>query len=998
MEIKTLLQEAEKNNINAFALTDINNTSGCLNFVRLAGKYNIRPILGVDFRNGVDQQFIAIAADNRGFELINRRLSHYLQEEIPIPDTAPFEEDEPVWIIYPFGKYHASKSQLRNNEFLGVSPRELTKLQFSPWRFHQKKLLMLQTVTFRHQKDFNTHRLLRSIDNNTLLSKLSKSEEGDKEHVMYPLEKLVDMYRDYPALIYNTRRIIEESSIYFEFGDQYPHKNKKTFTGTEEEDYQLVKKLCYENLPKRYGNPGELIHNRLKKELDMIRQKGFLSYFLINWDLIRYARHKGYFYVGRGSGANSIIAYLLMITDVDPVELDLYFERFINLYRKNPPDFDIDFSWRDRDDITHYIFDKYGNEHTSLLATYSTFQYRSVIRELGKVFGLPPNEISKLEAEPDANMDHIGQLIFRYGKRIHDLPSHLSVHAGGVLICEKPIYSYTATEVPPKGFPITQFDMLVAEDVGLYKFDILSQRGLGKIKDSLEVIKSNRPDAPEIDIHDMERFKTDEKVKAMLRSGQAIGCFYVESPAMRMLLKKLMVDDYLGLVAASSIIRPGVARSGMMREYILRFRFPEQRKRAHPIMLDIMPDTFGVMVYQEDVIKVAHYFAGLGLSEADNLRRGMSGKFRSRAEFAQVKEKFFKNCEKKGYDKKLIEEIWFQVESFAGYAFSKGHSASYAVESYQSLFLKAHYPLEYMVATINNGGGFYSSEFYFHEARMWGATIHAPCINKSEALSCIYGKDIYVGFGRIENLESKCIDMVLQNRIAEGPFQDLDDFLDRVPVSLEQICLLIRVDAFRFTGKSKRILLWEAHFKLNKGPLPQNMLFRPAKKNFTLPELSSTAMEDAFDQMELIGFPLCSPFLLIKDLPDEALLARDLGLNLGAEVRMLGYLVTTKPTSTIKGERMHFGTFLDREGQYFDTVHFPPVSARYPFRGRGIYLVRGKVSEEFDVYSIEVSAMEKLALIEDPRYADEDSAKWKELISDSESKKPAKPIEKTKTK
>ncbi|MEQ9567941.1 MAG: hypothetical protein RLN85_19385, partial [Pseudomonadales bacterium] len=197
---------------------------------------------------------------------------------------------------------------------------------------------------------------------------------------------------------------------------------------------------------------------------------------------------------------------------------------------------------------------------------------------------------------------------------------------------------------------------------------------------------------------------------------------------MRMLLKKLMVDDYLGLVAASSIIRPGVARSGMMREYILRFRFPKQRKRAHPIMLDIMPDTFGVMVYQEDVIKVAHYFAGLGLSEADNLRRGMSGKFRSRAEFAQVKEKFFKNCEKKGYDKKLIEEIWFQVESFAGYAFSKGHSASYAVESYQSLFLKAHYPLEYMVATINNGGGFYSSEFYFHEARMWGATIHAPCI------------------------------------------------------------------------------------------------------------------------------------------------------------------------------------------------------------------------------------------------------------------------------
>lgn len=979
MEIKSLLMEAQKNNVNTLALTDINNTSGCLNFVRLAHKYNIRPILGVDFRNGVDQQFVAIAANNQGFELINRKLSHYLHNKEEIPEIAPFEEDEPVFVIYPFSKFHNRKSNLRSNEFLGVSPTDLRRLPFSPWRFHNDKLLIQHTVSFRHQRDFNTHRLLRSIDQNILLSKLPKSEEGGKENIMYPLESLVEIYKDFPQIIYNTRRIIEESSIYFEFGDQYPHKNKKTFTGSEDGDYELVEKLCYENLNYRYQNPDATIRDRLRKELDMIRQKGFLSYFLINWDLVRYARHKNYFYVGRGSGANSIIAYLLMITDVDPIELDLYFERFINLYRKNPPDFDIDFSWQDRDDITRYIFEKYGMEQTSLLATYNTFQYRSVIRELGKVFGLPSDEIKKLSQDPDNEPDHIARLITKYGKCIHDLPSHLSVHAGGVLICEKPIYSYTATEIPPKGFPITQFDMLVAEDVGLYKFDILSQRGLGKIKDTLEVIRYNQPNAPEIDIHDMNRFKADEKIKSMLRVGKAIGCFYVESPAMRMLLKKLMVDDYLGLVAASSIIRPGVSRSGMMREYILRFRFPEERKKAHPILLDIMPDTFGVMVYQEDVIKVAHYFAGLGLSEADNLRRGMSGKFRSREEFAQVRDKFFQNCRRKGYEEKMIEEIWFQVESFAGYAFSKGHSASYAVESYQSLFLKAHYPLEYMVATINNGGGFYNSEFYFHEARMCGAKISPPCINKSDILSKIYDNEIYVGLGKIEYLETKAMQDVIRNREQEGEFLDLDDFLDRVAISLEQACLLIRIDAFRFTGKSKRILLWEAHFKLNKGPLPQNLLFTPPRKNFELPQLESTKAEDAFDQMELLGFPLCSPYLLIKDLPDEPLMARDLPLNLNNKVRILGYLVTTKPTSTSKGERMHFGTFLDREGQYFDTVHFPDVSARFPFRGRGVYLVEGTVSEEFDVCSIEATYVEKLPLIEDPRYSDEDSAKWRML-------------------
>jgi len=269
-----------------------------------------------------------------------------------------------------------------------------------------------------------------------------------------------------------------------------------------------------------------------------------------------------------------------------------------------------------------------------LLAVYSTFQYRAAVRELGKVFGLPKEEIDRLSTGKVAfqKLDKLSRLVLKYASLIQGLPSHLSVHAAGIVISEKPLSYYTATFVPPKGFPTTQFDMVVAEDIGLYKFDILGQRGLAKIKDALSVIRANHPNDDIIDIHDLPRFKEDPRVKDMLRQGQAIGCFYVESPAMRMLLAKLKVDDYLGLVAASSIIRPGVAQSGMMREYILRERNPERRKQAHPVMWDIMPDTYGIMVYQEDVIKVAHYFAGLSLSESDVLRRGMSGKFRSREE------------------------------------------------------------------------------------------------------------------------------------------------------------------------------------------------------------------------------------------------------------------------------------------------------------------------------------------------------------------------------
>ncbi|MCT4624212.1 MAG: DNA polymerase III subunit alpha, partial [Schleiferiaceae bacterium] len=775
-----------------------------------------------------------------------------------------------------------------------------------------------------------------------------------------------------PEILENTEKLLEQCSIYFELGQDVEPKNQRCYTGNEELDFRLMRKLAYAGMKYRYRRPGKRIFNRLEKELEIIRDKGFVSYFLINWKILKYARSKGYFYVGRGSGANSIVAYLLRITDVDPVELDLYFERFINLYRKNPPDFDIDFSWTDRDDVTRFIFERFPN--SSLLAVYNTFQYKAVVRELGKVFGLPKHEIDVLSSGKFdvSKLDHLNKLVLQYGSLIQGFPNHLSIHAAGILISEKPIHYYTATFMPPKGYPTTQFDMIVAEDVGLYKFDILSQRGLGKIKDTLDVIRYNHPKAKPIDIHDIHRFKRDPRVKELLRNAKAIGCFYVESPAMRMLLKKLQVDNYLGLVAASSVIRPGVAKSGMMREYILRYRYPEKRKEAHPVMQELMPETYGVMVYQEDVIKVAHFFAGLSLGEADMLRRGMSGKFRSREEFAKVKRKFFENCEEKGHSRTLTEEVWRQTESFAGYAFAKGHSASYAVESYQSLFLKAYYPLEYMVATINNFGGFYRTELYVHEARMHGADICAPCVNRSRYETVIIDKEIFLGFILLHQLEIKTAKQIVAEREQNGAFADFNDFVTRVPISVEQASILIRINAFRFTEKDKRTLLWEAHFKLDKKP-PKEFepdLFRLQPKEFKIPTLENVNYADAFDEMEIIGFPLNNPFTLLVEQPKEQVLAKDLVNHKGKFVTVTGYLVTVKNTMTAGGKKMHFGAFLDHEGQWLDTVHFPPVAERYPFRGRGVYTVVGKVMEEFDCYSIEVEKMYKSAIIEDPRYSE----------------------------
>jgi len=994
---ETLLSLAQKNKVEAFVLTDINTASACLHLLKEAPKYNVKPLFGIDFRNGINQLFIAIAKNNAGFQDINSYLSQFLTNKTEtefghkkIPSQAPSFKN--AFVVYPFSKYKTY--HLKDNEFLGVSPQDLDYIRYK--NIDTSKAVILQTVTFRDKKDFNAHRLLRAIDKNILLSKLSENDQSKPHHKMIATQDLLNLYADFPQIINNTKFIFNQCSISFDLSDSAPPQNQKTYTNSEQEDDKLLNELCQKGLKYRYPNYTKIVTDRIEKELKTIKQMGFVSYFLMNWDIVSYAQKNNYYYVGRGSGANSVVAYLLRITDVDPIELDLYFERFINLYRSSPPDFDIDFSWVDRDDITRYIFNRFKN--VSLIATFNTFQKRAVRRELGKVFGLPKSEIDKLSKGyfKFEDLDSLSQLVIKYSNYIGGFPSHLSIHASGIVVAQNPIHSFSPTFMPPKGYPTVQFDMHIAEDVGLYKFDILSQRGLSKIKDTLSIINENKCAKTQIDIHDIKGFKTDKNIKNILRTAKAIGCFYVESPAMRMLLKKLQVDSYLGLVAASSVIRPGVAKSGMMQAYIQRHRHPEKRKDAHPILLKLMPDTYGVMVYQEDVIKVAHHFAGLTLAEADKMRRGMSGKYRSRAEFEAVKQQFFKNClTQKGHSLALTTEVWRQTKSFAGYAFAKGHSASYAVESYQCLFLKCYYPLEFMVATINNYGGFYSTELYVLEAKLYGATIHPPCVNKSEWETKIYGKSIYLGFHLLLSFERKTAKQILIERLQNKLFLDFNDFLNRVDISLEQLTTLIRIDAFRFTNKNKRTLLWEAHLKLGKkkntnlSKQRQNLLsdlFNNTKSKpikYKIPKLENSLEEDIFDQIELLGFPIHSAFSILNENDTNTfVLAENLVQFIGKTVWVKAYLIHRKYVHTKTGQQMYFGTFIDEKGHWIDTVHFPQVAKAFLFRGIGVYKIRGKVISDFNCLNIDVNYMAKIDIIEDPRYAEvRDENKEKRVVT-----------------
>ena len=967
-----LLKMAERNNVTVLALTDINNTSACLNFIRKSEHHNIRPIVGIDFRNGPDQQFVGLAKNNEGFKELNVFLSHHSHNGVPLPSEAPILPE--TYIIYPFEKVlQSNKQQFRNNEYIGISIENLRRLPFSNYKKLTDKLVIQQPVTFRNKRDFNAHRLLRAIDNNMLLSKLLKTEEGSITEKMLPIDTLLDTYADFPHIIENTRYILENCHVNFSFGQSRISQNQQVFEKSKEKDFELLNDLCKKGLHKRYPDPSEKVKERLQTELDTIKKLDFVSYFLINHDIVFYAKSQGYFHVGRGSGANSIVAYIIGITDVDPIELDLYFERFINPYRTSPPDFDIDFDWRDREEITSYIFERFSN--VALLATYNTFKYRAVVRELGKVFGLPKAEIDLLSKGnyTKSTLDDMAKLVLKYGKLIENFPNYLSVHSAGILILDRPVYYYSATDLPPKGFATVQFDMIIAEDTGIFKFDILGQRGLAKIKDAIEIINENRPGRPPIDITQIDKFKNDPRINTMLSKGMAIGAYYVESPAMRGLMKKLKVNNYLGLVAASSVIRPGVSSSGMKNEYIRRHRDPERRKKAHPILAKIMPETYGIMVYQEDVLKVAHLFAGLDLGEADVIRRGMSGKFRSREEFIAVEEKFITNCRKKGYPDKLTFEVWEQIASFAGYAFAKGHSASYAVESYQSLYLKCYFPLEFMVAVLNNGGGFYSTEHYIHEAKMCGGTIHPPCINTSDHPNSIKGKDIYLGFGFLKNLESSVVRRLLTERQLNGLYTSLNDFIDRVSISIEQLAILIRIGAFRFTEIPKIELLWSAIFKIkaNKNKTINPMLFKLNHVEFKTPSFDDNWLENAYDQLELLGFTLYDYFDLISEDLKSNLKVEDMPKYKHRNMLLYGILVNTRFNTTNRGQNMRLSTFVDLDGQYFDAVHFPDVVDKYPIHSRGVYTCYGRITEEFGHFSMSVIQSRKVALKPDPRSLDE---------------------------
>jgi len=619
--VEDLVQKCLEAGHKAIALTDINNSTGVLYFIKCCLDARLKPIAGMEFRNDNDQLlYVGIARNNKGFKELNDLITKRNLENDPLPNRPVFNH---CYIVYPYKNY---PPKLKDNEYIGIAPSDLRKL-FSHGRDFLMKCVAFPSLVYSDEETYQLHKQLRAINQNNLITKVPVEDFAKCEDKLMDIDTFRSIYQSFPDMVRNAESIINDCTFEYDFST---FKNRKTFTGNHYDDKLLLSKLAYEVMTARYGSNNRVAEQRVRSELEIIDKLGFAAYFLITNDIIHYSMNRGFYHVGRGSGANSIVAYCLKITDVCPIELDLYFERFLNPKRKSPPDFDIDYSWKERDDVLDYIFKRYGRNHTALLGAMSTFKDKSIIRELGKVNGLPKMEIDNLIDNRKTNNkgDEISEKILGFSNFLHgltsDFPNLRSIHAGGVLISEEPITCYTALDLPPKNFPVAQFDMYIADDIGFHKLDILSQRGIGHIKECAEIVL--KKSGIKIDVHNVELFKKDEQVKHQLKIGDTIGCFYIESPAMRGLLKKLKCDNYLSLTAASSIIRPGVASSGMMREYISRFHRPDKFNYLHPVMEEQLKETFGVMIYQEDVLKVCHHYGGLDLADADVLRRMMSGK------------------------------------------------------------------------------------------------------------------------------------------------------------------------------------------------------------------------------------------------------------------------------------------------------------------------------------------------------------------------------------
>ena len=808
-------------------------------------------------------------------------------------------------------------------------------------------LICTNDVHCLSKSEFPLRRLLHAIDKNDTISRTRF--EGSEEQYLKSQKEMKEIFSRYPSAVKNTQIISGKCN--FEYSLNRPIFPKIDIPDGET-PFSILKKMCCKGAEKLYGKLTDEITSRLEYELDIINSMGYTEYFLIVKDIVDYAKCNEIPCVGRGSAGDSIVSYTLGITRVDPIKYNLYFERFLNPERSEPPDIDLDLCWKRRDQVIDYVYRKYGHHKTAMICTFNTFGIRSSIGDVGKAYGfseeevrnltktLPHRKIERLEESlekvPECKGSPLKTNVYKNilsdCKKITNFPRHLSIHPGGVIIAPDRITKYTPLEESRKGIIISQHDMYSIAKVGLVKMDLLGVRSLSVISDCLKsVSKDNLDDIPE----------DDHQTLMMIGNGNTIGCFQIESPAMRGLLRKLTVQNLDDIIIAVALIRPGPSEGGMKDLYIKRRAGIEDVKYSHPSLEPILKDTYGIIVYQEQVLKIANEIAGLSYGEADILRRAMT-KSRNKNELKSINKKFKDGAIKNGLDEKEAKNIWNLLCNFVGYGFNKAHSATYGLIAYQSAYLKNYYPVEFMTAVLNNFGGFYSRAEYIEECRRMGLKIVPPDVNKAEIEFTSSANEIITGLSAVSELTCKSMNKIVSER-KKGKFTELYDLIDRCSLGEKEINNLIRCGAVRSIEKSEPNLIIKA-----------KVYFRNKKKREVTRILTDNLNLSPYDfvqrivnEIEILSFAVSGhPLSIFPEIETDPTItfSNELEKKSGNKVKVAGWIVTGRKAYTKNGEFMKFITIEDKKG-VMECVLFPMVYQEYGalLKSVGPFIIIGKV-------------------------------------------------------
>jgi len=1041
--IEELLARARKLGMTSLALTDTGGLYGAVPFYKAARDTGIKPILGTELRFPRGK-IIFLARTISGYEKLCALITLFhrcaREEQAPSCMRRILNQGDPdLYTILPVSSLtrHIGRVRRPRNIFLEL-PATAGMATIARLAKLSARLGLPPVATgpvlFATPERYEVHTVLSAIRTGATVATLPAGGLAPRDAYLRSEEEIRPLFAACPEAMENAGRIAADCNVELPLGSLHLPSVKLPRGETA---VARLRTLCLQGLEKRYPPPRERATARLSYELSVIDKLNFAPYFLVVHDIVREAHRRGMPTIGRGSAAGSIVSYCLRITHVDPIRHNLFFERFLNPERKSPPDIDLDFSWKRRDEIIDYVYEKYGEKRVAMISTLVTFGARSAVREIGKALGVLPSEIerwtSSLPHTDAASIKRAAALlpecrglplnreplrtIIRLAEAIDGYPRHMSIHTGGIVITPFPLTRLVPLEPAAKGVVVTQYEMRAAEEIGLVKIDLLGQRSLAVLEDALRLIEENHGVRPPVE--NFEMLFRDEATVRIIRSGRTMGCFYIESPAMRQLLRKLDVTTYEDLVAASSVIRPGVAESGIMKQYIDRHRGREKTTYLHPRMKEILAETHGVMIYQEDVIRVAHLVAGMSLAEADVLRRAMSGKARSHDAMASSKRRFMDSASDRGIAGTTAAEIWRQIESFAEYGFCKAHSASFALLSFQVAFLKAHWPAEFMAAVLSNGGGFYQTQAYLNEARRTGLKILLPDINRSE-IGYIAGNGwIRIGLSQVKALTRETMERIMDSRLRDGFFTSLTEFHERVKPNRGEEENLILCGAFDSFELSRPELLWKLHLfrpscrcsdtpvrrHADTLPLPLDhspllhypdtpsrcYLDTPTRPHAVTPSRNIVPRVPDYDEQtklslerKILGVHAsCHPLTLFaKDisLPGFAnaptrrltdpqvrrivsIRADELERHAGEQVELVGWLVCTKRVHTSRGEYMRFITMEDTT-DLFEVVLFPRAYHRYGhlLKTAGPFAVRGRAMDDSGVIVLNA---ERLRLFEE---------------------------------